>query len=85
MVTRGSFFEDLIEFEFIGFDILTVVTLKMVIFWDVTPSSPVEVYRCFGGTYCLCLQDRRISQATSEEEVASRTLRLLLVLFILEP
>jgi hypothetical protein len=29
---------------------------KSAVLWDMTPYSPVEVYRCFGGTYCLHLQ-----------------------------
>jgi hypothetical protein len=34
-----------------------------IIFWGAIPCILVAVYRVFGGTYCLHLQDRRISQA----------------------
>jgi hypothetical protein len=30
-----------------------VASMKMIAFLDITPSSLVEVDRCFGGTYCL--------------------------------
>jgi hypothetical protein len=30
-----------------------VVTVKITIFWDVTLSSLVDMYRTFGGTCCL--------------------------------
>jgi hypothetical protein len=31
-------------------------------FWDVLPCSLADVYQCFEGTYCVSLQDRRVSQ-----------------------
>jgi hypothetical protein len=33
-----------------------------IIFWDVMKCSPVEIHDRFGGTYCLPLQNRRVSQ-----------------------
>jgi hypothetical protein len=46
---------------FIGFEVLTASTG----FWDVTPCIAVEVHWRFGGTYCLHIQDRRVSHARS--------------------
>jgi hypothetical protein len=36
--------------------------------WDVTPCSPVDVHRSFGVTYCLHLQNRRVSQTNGQQE-----------------
>jgi hypothetical protein len=38
------------------------------IIWDVTPCSPLNVNRRFGGTYRLHLQGRRISRARNQRE-----------------
>jgi hypothetical protein len=38
-----------------------VVVVKSIIFWDITPCSPLSVNRRFGGTYRLHLQGRRSS------------------------
>jgi hypothetical protein len=35
------------------------VVMKSIIFWDMTPCSPLSFNRRFGGTYCLHLQGRR--------------------------
>jgi hypothetical protein len=35
-----------------GVEVLIMVTMKNDILWDMTPHSLVEIYRCFGGTYC---------------------------------
>jgi hypothetical protein len=37
--------------------------LKNSIFWDITPCSPLNVNRRFGGMFRLRLYGRRISQA----------------------
>jgi hypothetical protein len=50
---------------FEGFQFLTAV----VIFWDITPCSPLRVNR--GGTCRLHLQGRRIRQARNQSEPAS--------------
>jgi hypothetical protein len=44
---------------YVGFEVFTVVVLKSIIFWDMTPCSPLSFNRCFGGTYRLHLQGRR--------------------------
>jgi hypothetical protein len=36
-------------------------------FWDVTPCSIVEVYWCFGLTYCLHLQGWRVNQRSNQQ------------------
>jgi hypothetical protein len=38
---------------------------KSTIFWDITPCSPLKVNRRFGEIYCLDLQGRRISRAST--------------------
>jgi hypothetical protein len=43
----------------VGFAVLTAVVMKSSIFWDITPCSPFQVNRRFGGTYSLRLQGRR--------------------------
>jgi hypothetical protein len=35
-------------------------------FWDMTPCRSTEVCRCFGWTYCLHLQGRRVSKVASD-------------------
>jgi hypothetical protein len=35
----------------------SVPSMKVSVFWEVAPSSLVEVYRRFGGSYCLHHQD----------------------------
>jgi hypothetical protein len=47
----------------LGFEVLTAVSMKSTIFWDITPRSPLNVNRRFGATYRLHLQGRRISRA----------------------
>jgi hypothetical protein len=58
-----------------------VVSVRFVVFWDVTSPSVAEVYRCFGGTYCLHLQVQRVRYAVGKKEAANNffsfpTLRL---------
>jgi hypothetical protein len=43
----------------VGFEVLTMVVVKSTIFWDITPCSPLNVNRHFGGTYRLHLQGRK--------------------------
>jgi hypothetical protein len=39
------------------FEVLTAEVMKSTIFWDITPGSPLNINRRFGGTYRLHLQD----------------------------
>jgi hypothetical protein len=49
-------------------------TLKRINFWDVTPCSPVDDHRCFGGTHCLHLHFQELSQAINKEETCNKAL-----------
>jgi hypothetical protein len=46
--------------HYLGSEVLIAVVMKSVIFWDITPCSPLKDDRYFGGTYRRHLQDRRI-------------------------
>jgi hypothetical protein len=39
----------------VGFEVLTVLTVKSTIFWVAMPCSSIEVHQCFRGTYASCL------------------------------
>jgi hypothetical protein len=43
--------------------------MKISIFWDITPCSPLKVNRRFGRTYRLHLQDRSISQVRNQRHL----------------
>jgi hypothetical protein len=47
------------EIKSVGFEVFTAVVMKSIIFWDMTPCSPLIFNRRFGGTYRLHLQGRR--------------------------
>jgi hypothetical protein len=51
----------------VGSVVLKAVFMKSTIFWDITPCSPLEVNRRFGGTYSRHLQGR-ISRARYQRE-----------------
>jgi hypothetical protein len=55
----------------VALEILTAVVMKSSNFWDITTHSPLKVNRSFGGTYCLRLEGRRISEARSQTDVSS--------------
>jgi hypothetical protein len=46
--------------------------MKSIIFWDMTPCSPLKVNRRFGGTYLFHLQGRknRLSKKPASKQVA---------------
>jgi hypothetical protein len=50
-------------YDYVGFEVLTVVVVKSTIFWVIALCTPLKVNRRFGGTYRLHLQGGRISQA----------------------
>jgi hypothetical protein len=61
------------EFIYAGFEVLTAVVMKSIIFWDITPCSPLSFNRRFGGTYRLYLQGRRNRfRKPASKQVASR-------------
>jgi hypothetical protein len=60
------------------------VVMKNILFWDITPCSPLKVNPLFGGTYRLHLQGRRISQARNQQ-VASRAICLRIARVLQDP
>jgi hypothetical protein len=44
--------------ENVGFEVFTGVVMKSIIFWDMTPYSPLSFNRRFGGTYRLHLKQQ---------------------------
>jgi hypothetical protein len=56
----------------VGFEVLTAVVMKSSVFWDKTPCSLVKVNWCFGETYRLHLQGRRVKQARNQHEAGWR-------------
>jgi hypothetical protein len=56
---------------YILFEVLTAVVMNSLIFWDITPCSPLKVNWCFGRTCRLHLQGRRISQARNHHEAGT--------------
>jgi hypothetical protein len=52
------------------------VYFKSTVLSDMVPFSLIDVYRRFGGTYCLHLQGRRISKA-SDHETSTIALRYM--------
>jgi hypothetical protein len=59
------------KFRNVRFQVLTVVSVKRTLFWEVTQCNPVDVHRRFGRRYCLYIQARRVSQATSKNKAAN--------------
>jgi hypothetical protein len=53
----------------IGVEVRTAVTIKSVVFWDVTPCSLIGVHRRYAVMYCLYIQGRRVSQENSKKQV----------------
>jgi hypothetical protein len=56
-----------LDIRYVGFEISTAVVMKSVIFWDMTPCSPLSCTRRFGGTYRLHLQGA--SQRTTRRRI----------------
>jgi hypothetical protein len=46
-------------FKYVGFEVFTAVVMKSIIFWDMTPCSPLSFNQRSGGTYRLYLQRRK--------------------------
>jgi hypothetical protein len=58
--------------NYAGFEALTAVVMKISIFWDITPCSPLKANRQFGRIYRLNLHGRRINQARNQNEAGSK-------------
>jgi hypothetical protein len=54
------------------FEVFKAVVMKGSIFWDITPCSPLEVNRRFGGKCRLYLQGRRISEVRNQREAGGK-------------
>jgi hypothetical protein len=52
----------------VGYEVVTSVVMKSTVFWDITPCSPLNVNRRFGGTYRLHFHGRRIIRARNQCE-----------------
>jgi hypothetical protein len=66
------------------FKIKTALFLISTIFWDIMLCSPLKVNRHFGGTYCLHIQGRRISQARNQRESPAHPYTFFPCLFFLD-
>jgi hypothetical protein len=55
----------------------TCFDMKTSIFWDIMSCSPLKVNQRCGGTCCLHLQGRRISQAKKQREAGSKQSRVV--------
>jgi hypothetical protein len=53
------------------FEVVIAMTMKNAIFWDVVPCR-LAVHQCFGETYCLHLQDKGVSQTSSQQDQDSK-------------
>jgi hypothetical protein len=53
---------------YVGFQVLTVVSMKSIIFWVVTPCSPLKVNRRFGGA----CRFQRIRQVSNQQDLGSK-------------
>jgi hypothetical protein len=57
-----------VKYMKVGFEVLTAVVTNTLIFWDITPYSPVKISRRFGGICHPHLQGRRVSQEGNQLE-----------------
>jgi hypothetical protein len=55
---------------YVGFTVLTMLSMKSMVFWVVT-MCPLEKAQRFGGTYCSHLQGQRISKQKNSMQVTS--------------
>jgi uncharacterized membrane protein len=69
------------KFWYIGFEVITAVTIKGSVFWDITPCSPLKVRVYFGRTYRTHLQVLRLKQTRNNKNLVCR---LLLLAFCLD-
>jgi hypothetical protein len=58
--------------KYVGCQVLAAVVTKTLIFWDITPCSPLKVNQLFGGTCRLHCKSRKISQARNQHEAGSK-------------
>jgi hypothetical protein len=53
---------------YFGFEIVRALTMRNIIFFNMTPFSTVKVHRHFGEMYWLHLQGRRVSETINQYE-----------------
>lgn len=53
------------------FKVPTVATVKITAFWYMIHYSLVDVYRRFGGMYCLHIQNQRVGQANYQQDAST--------------
>jgi hypothetical protein len=61
------------------------MTLKNTVFRDMISCSPMEVYRCFGGTYCLHLRGLRLNQETHKGAAITLLASSMLLALLCDP
>jgi hypothetical protein len=61
-----------VNLNLVGFEVLTAAVMKIIIFWDITPCSPLKVNWRFGRTFRLLLQGRGISQSRNQREAGGK-------------
>jgi hypothetical protein len=49
------------------FQVLTVASMKMTVFWDVAVCNFIEVGQCFRGVYCLHHQALKMEAVSTSE------------------
>jgi hypothetical protein len=54
------------------FEVPTAFVIKISIFWNITPFSPLKIDRRFGGTCRFQLQGLRISKASNNRDVGRK-------------
>jgi hypothetical protein len=60
----------------------TAVVMKSIIFWDMTPCSPLSYNRRFRGAYCLHLQGRRNRFRKTCKQAGGKLLPACLLIFL---
>jgi hypothetical protein len=70
---KGRIFRFLLKTVWkISAEIPAFSVVEKFVFWDITPCSPLEVKRLFGGICRPYLQGRRISKARNQREASNR-------------
>lgn len=57
---------------YVGSEVLTAMAMESSVFWGITPCSPMEVSRRFGGKFQLHLEGLRLNQAVNKHERGSK-------------
>jgi hypothetical protein len=60
------------NYKHVQFGILTAVTMKSSVFWDITSCSPLKVHRRFGGICRLPLHSSRVSKERNQHVAGSK-------------